>query len=133
VHPRFGLLHGSWLPEHTNATALLVFYTLHELARSQLTVIRSARDTTIANSRIRSRLWFSLGFISPLPGPETRSTSSPFPVTLGRPPCLGAIQVAALLDMARVCRNDGIGHTQKTLRDDSSHLEAIKVFLPHLP
>lgn len=34
---------------------------------------------------------FSLGFISPLPGPETRSTSRPFCVALGRPPCLGAI------------------------------------------
>src|SRR5438105_4649212 len=34
------------------------------------------------------------------PGPETRSTSGPLCVTLGRLPCLGAIQAAALLDMA---------------------------------
>src|SRR5882672_10466261 len=29
--------------------------------------------------------------------------------------------------MARVCRNDGIGHTQKTLRHDLRHFQAVEV------
>jgi hypothetical protein len=46
-------------------------------------------------------------------------------------PDFGAIQVAALLEMTRVCRNDGIGQTQKTLRNDSGDFEAIKVLLTY--
>src|ERR1700682_338747 len=72
--------------------------------------------------------------MNPLSGLRgTRSTSSPLCVALGSPPCLSAIQVAVLLDMARVSRNDGIGHTQKTLRNDSGNFKAIKVLVPHLP
>jgi hypothetical protein len=52
---------------------------------------------------------------------------------MGGPSCLGAFQVAALLDMPRVCRNDGMGHTQKPLRNDPRHLEAIEVLLLGLP
>lgn len=35
--------------------------------------------------------------------------------------------------MARVRRNDRIGHTQKTLRHDPGDLEAVKVLLARLP
>jgi hypothetical protein len=46
---------------------------------------------------------------------------------LGRSPDFGAIEVAALLDMARMRRNDGIGQAQKTLGYNPGDFEAIEV------
>jgi hypothetical protein len=48
-------------------------------------------------------------------------------------PSLGVIQAAVLLEMARVCRQNSAGRTQKTLGHDSSHLEAIEFFPLYLP
>jgi hypothetical protein len=36
-------------------------------------------------------------------------------------------QSAALLDMARVCRNGGVGDAQEMFSNDSSHLQAIEM------
>jgi hypothetical protein len=51
------------------------------------------------------------------------STISPVGIALERPSSLYAIQSAAPLDVAGVCRDDSVGHTQKSLNDDSSDLE----------
>ncbi len=64
---------------------------------------------------------------------ETGSASGRFCVVLRRAPGRDAIQVAALLDVSRVCCNDGIGDTQKTFRNNSRDLDAIEVLLLYLP
>src|SRR5579864_5518459 len=50
---------------------------------------------------------------------------------MGSPPSLGIIQAAALLDVARVCRNDGIGYAEETPGNDASDFEAIEVLALH--
>ena len=60
------------------------------------------------------------------------STPGPCGILLCRLPDLGAIEVAALLNVARVCRDDGIGQTQKALRNDSGYFETIEVLRTYL-
>src|SRR6202140_2416127 len=60
------------------------------------------------------------------------ATCGPCCILLCRLPDIGAIQVAALLNVARVRRNDGIGQTQKTLCNDSGYFETIEVLPTHL-
>jgi hypothetical protein len=55
------------------------------------------------------------------------STSSSLPVSQAVQPAFAAVELAALLDVPRMCENGGIGHTEKTLCDNASHLEAIEV------
>ena len=55
------------------------------------------------------------------------STSGPVGVALRPAPCLGTVEVTALLDVARVCGDGYIGHSQKTLGNDSSDFEAIEL------
>src|ERR1700733_3703639 len=47
-------------------------------------------------------------------------------------PLFGVIQIATLLDMARVCGNGCIGHSQKALGNDSSYFEAVEVLMSYL-
>jgi hypothetical protein len=53
-------------------------------------------------------------------------------IVLGRPPFLGTIQAPALLDMARVCGNSGIGHTKNAVGYNAGHFEAVEVVKSHL-
>ena len=53
-------------------------------------------------------------------------------IVLGRPALLGAIQAPALLDMARMCGNSGIGHTKKAVGYNAGHFEAVEVVKSHL-
>src|SRR5512133_3686009 len=62
----------------------------------------------------------------------TRSISGPFCILVGSSPSFGTVQIAALLDMPRVCRDDAVGHTQKTLGDDFRDLKGIEVLPLHL-
>jgi hypothetical protein len=64
-------------------------------------------------------------------GRRTRSTYTPCRISLGRSPEFGVIQVAALLDMSRMGRRDGIGQAQKTLGNDSGYFEAVEVRLTY--
>src|ERR1700733_12281946 len=47
-------------------------------------------------------------------------------------PLFGVIQIATLLDMARVGGNGCIGHSQKALGNDSSYFEAVEVLMSYL-
>jgi hypothetical protein len=60
------------------------------------------------------------------------SAPGPFSIVIGDLPRLRAIQIAALLHVARVRRNGDAWHSQKMAGNDSSHFEAIKVLRLHL-
>jgi hypothetical protein len=54
-------------------------------------------------------------------------TSGPLGVSLAVAPVFDAIELGALLDVARMYGNRGIGHTQKMFGHNSSDFETIKV------
>ena len=55
-----------------------------------------------------------------------------FRAVLGRLPSLGAVQMAAVLHVARMRGHDDVRQSQKMAGDDSRYFEAIKVLPLHL-
>ncbi len=59
------------------------------------------------------------------------STSGPFRVVLGRLACFRAVQIAAVLQMARMRGHGYIGHTEEMPGDQFSHLKTVEVLKLH--